>query len=773
MNDAPQDKIAFEVETARVLEILSKEIYDSPLALLRENVQNAYDATLMRCTHDGTPLDEATIDLRVEALTLTISDNGIGMTEEVLRNNFWKAGSSGKKTELARRSGVIGTFGIGAMANFGVCTRLRVETRAVGSDLTLVSTAERAKLSFARKCIDLERLHDQRSPGTTLTAELDSSCPLSEAAARSYLQPYVAYLPVKLFLNGQLISRQSYADVITARGFKHCGRKIVSSGAYQAAVDVYLDTGGQALARVTGVKLQGVEVTGDMLLVQAGGQLLGLRNSFGLAPVPVSGHYQLGGFANLSVLQPTAGREALSRESIAHVNGLVAVSEQAITEVIASTDAADRNGSFQQYLVAHNRMELAGRVTITALPEEKNVPLADVTAHCAGRNVYYYGGHDQAILQTFASPQSCLLHLSPGNPRRQLQHRYLTQTLRLKEVPDNATVIKEYRPTELTIEEASLLARVTATLSEDYLLSDVTIQFADISHGVQVLVSKEGDPPLRLWLARGGTVIQPVLRTYRDAYSVFGGFVKDFVRNHLYQRLANFIPSSTREGADALARLLQRNRELYRYEESELGDLESLLGDFLAEEKSLAEVLTAARAAARPQTQTVLRDQVGSLEQALPGVVESPAGVGGQSPDQEFGASPPILREDIPCDLKILLTSAKHPHLNNFEMFLGLSDRLMKREGEFFRYPHTTKIIWAGHRVIYIFTEASGEITLYYDIELREQLDLQAASGGMFPTTTIVTKNRIYVPVPASLDAAFRIVDGAKEFFVRFDTIMS
>ena len=35
-------KIAFEVETARVLEILSKEIYDSPLALLRENVQNAY-----------------------------------------------------------------------------------------------------------------------------------------------------------------------------------------------------------------------------------------------------------------------------------------------------------------------------------------------------------------------------------------------------------------------------------------------------------------------------------------------------------------------------------------------------------------------------------------------------------------------------------------------------------------------------------------------------------------------------------------------------------
>ena len=169
----------------------------------------------------------------------------------------------------------------------------------------------------------------------------------------------------------------------------------------------------------------------------------------------------------------------------------------------------------------------------------------------------------------------------------------------------------------------------------------------------------------------------------------------------------------------------------------------------------------------------MLREQVGSLEQALPDVVESPAGAAERSPDQEFGPAPPILREDSFCELKILLTSGKHPQLNNFEMFLGLSDRLMKREGEFFRYPHTTKVIWAGHRVIYIFTEASGKITLYYDIELREQLEQQAASGGMFPTTTIVTKNRIYVPVPASLEPAFRIVDGAKEFFVRFDTIMS
>src|SRR5229473_2394039 len=106
MSADKQEKIAFQVETERVLEILSREIYDSPLALLRENVQNAYDATLMRCTLERLDIREATIKLRVEPLRLTIIDHGIGMTEAVLRNNFWKAGSSGKKTDLARKSGV-------------------------------------------------------------------------------------------------------------------------------------------------------------------------------------------------------------------------------------------------------------------------------------------------------------------------------------------------------------------------------------------------------------------------------------------------------------------------------------------------------------------------------------------------------------------------------------------------------------------------------------------------------------------------------------------
>lgn len=121
--------------------------------------------------------------------------------------------------------------------------------------------------------------------------------------------------------------------------------------------------------------------------------------------------------------------------------------------------------------------------------------------------------------------------------------------------------------------------------------------------------------------------------------------------------------------------------------------------------------------------------------------------------------------------MKILTTSEKHPQLNNFSMLLGLSDRLMQREGEFLRRPHTTRILWGGHRVIYIFTDATGQLSLYYDIELRGAIDRSKTDGAMFPTTTLITKKRIFVPVPDPLVEEFRIESGPKEFFVRFDLV--
>jgi molecular chaperone HtpG len=397
------------------------------------------------------------------------------------------------------------------------------------------------------------------------------------------------------------------------------------------------------------------------------------------------------------------------------------------------------------------------------------VALEEVPRYSRGKRVYYYGGRDQSIIQTFTSGGSYLLHLSRENPRRSLQSGYIKAILKVEEAPDRAMVTKVYQGPDLNLSEVALLLRITTTLAEDYLLPNAKVSFADITHGVAILVEGNKDN-LRIYLARDSGIVRPVQECYRTAYNVFSAFVKDFVRVHLYQRIHQFVPSSTREGADALLELLLRSRELYRYEESEFGPLDPLLGDYLSGQKSFEEVIKATSSKMRSHTQTVTSSQVGSIEEQLPDIQDAPAPTEEETQEQ-FGATPPILRTDVYSTMKVFVATKAYPQLNNFGLFLGLSDRLFNRDGTFFFEPHTSKIIWGSHRIIYIFTHASGKLTLYYDIELKEPLQEQKTGGGMFPTTTIITKNRIYVPVPPELVDAFRVTVGAKEFFVRFDLL--
>ncbi|HMI86523.1 MAG TPA: ATP-binding protein [Polyangiaceae bacterium] len=762
--------IVFQVDTTRILKILANDIYDSPLAMLRENLQNAYDAVRMRFARRGKLEDGGRIDIRIAGNQLSVSDNGVGMTEVGLRSNFWKAGSSGKHTEDARRSGVVGTFGIGAMANFGVCETLVVETRADGSSVVLRSTARRDALRIGEECIELAPVQSERAIGTTITATLDAEHPITVARALAYLEPYVCVLPVPVYLDDALISGAAPTTKLPTSGrtFSTLGSKQLNDNLCEGTFEVQVDANGQVLVHVTGITLAGAPIDGTMALLQAGGQLMGLRSRFGLAPVPSVGPFHFGGFADLSFLQPTAGREALNRESIEQTARLIRLAERAASELVAVTKWADKNNSLLEWILMHGRHDLADKVSVQCLPAGADMELGSVNEKTRGRVVHYYAGSDRHVLTTFANEQSTLLHVAQSNPRRQLQLQYL-QRLGIAQVPDAAQITRIYAGSDLSLPEASVLLRIASVLRDDYLVVDIDVVFADISHGVTIF-PQSTDGRLRLNISRASTFLPALVECYSKAHDVFGQFMKDFVRVSIYPNIQQYVPSSTREGVDALRKLLQRNRELFRYEETDRGDLEGLLGEYLRDNAKLSDVMHAARSAARPQTQRVSREQVGTVESVVPDVVQSPV-VPIAEPGAEFIASPPILRDDVSSDLKILTTAEKHPQLNNFSMLLGLSDRLMQTEAEFFRSPHTTRILWGGHRVIYIFTEATGRLSLYYDIELRDPIDRAKTSGGMFPTTTLITRKRIFVPVPDAVAEEFRIESGSKEFFVRFDIL--
>ena len=133
---------------------MRNKIYPTPFALLRENVQNAYDAVLLR-QHAKKDF-EGRIDITIEPLRVRVANNGLGMSRDDLRDHFWRAGSSSKNTDEARAAGVVGTFGIGAMANFGIAEGLSVETESAQGGERTTCSAARATLSVTEDCITFE-----------------------------------------------------------------------------------------------------------------------------------------------------------------------------------------------------------------------------------------------------------------------------------------------------------------------------------------------------------------------------------------------------------------------------------------------------------------------------------------------------------------------------------------------------------------------------------------------------------------------------------------
>jgi len=765
--------IVFQVDTERVLQILAKEIYDSPLALLRENAQNAFDAIKMRQHRQPNDDFQGKIEITINGNSLTIADNGIGMDEQVLRNNFWKAGSSGKNTKEAQAAGVVGTFGIGAMANFGVCIEIVVETTSLETGKSYYSRARRDSLKINEDCIELKEIDRSNRQGTSIIATLAPGVTISALSAKQYLEAYVGNIPVEVLLNGELISKKSFASrlSIDASSYNKIGMAKLSGAVYQGDVIVSVDKNARLLVSVDHVQVAGTAVEGSLFLLQGGGQLMGMRSRFGLAPIPFNGIYEFGGVADLSILKPTAGREAVSRESIEIIAEMIGLIELAASECLAKVVDADKNGAFIQWVVTHGRFQLAHNITVQSHPGDESIRLGETAKKISGKDAYWYGGNDQQLIATFANESTCVLQLSQSKPRRMLQQHFLMNVSQVPELPRNPQVLKVYDDRELALAEAAIVIRTISVLRDDYLMPDIGVKFADISHGVTVLPEVNGSA-ITLFLARGAGAIPMVTKCYNDSYEFFGSFVKDYVRTYVYKKIQHLVPSSTRDGVDALRKVLERNRELYRYEESEYGELESVLGDYLTGSVSLTEVLKSASSAARAQSQRVSREHVGSVERELADMINSPVSQA-LAEGEEYLPAPPFIREELDTDFKILVSNEKYLQLNGFSLLLGLSDRLFQRELEFFRNPHTTKLIWGGHRVVYIFTEMSGRISLYYDIELREPLSSTSTGGGAFPTTTIITKKRIFVPVPDPILDAFRITGGAKEFFVRFDTLYS
>ncbi|WP_211828166.1 molecular chaperone HtpG [Kistimonas asteriae] len=180
--EASKETLGFQTEVKQLLHLMIHSLYSHPEVFLRELISNASDAAdklRFAALHDSSLLEsDPNLDIRVsfdkEAKTVTITDNGVGMSRQEVIDNLGTIAKSGTGEFLKQMTGdqkkdaqLIGQFGVGFYSAFIVADKVTVETRKAGEQEGVRWISEGAG-EFSVESIDRE----QR--GTTIILHLKS-----------------------------------------------------------------------------------------------------------------------------------------------------------------------------------------------------------------------------------------------------------------------------------------------------------------------------------------------------------------------------------------------------------------------------------------------------------------------------------------------------------------------------------------------------------------------------------------------------------------------
>jgi len=254
MSTAEKETLGFQTEAKQMLQLMIHSMYSNKEIFLRELVSNASDAAdklRYEALADGS-LYENDPDLRIritldkEANTLTLNDNGIGMSREEVINNLGTIARSGTAEFLKNLTGdgkkdsqLIGQFGVGFYSAFIVAERVEVFTRRAGlSAADAVHWESSGEADFSvESCEKAER-------GTTVVLHLrkEDSEFTDDWRVRSIIKKYSDHIsiPVQMLNNppapkeGEEPVEPSFEAVNSATALWTRTRSEVTDDEYQA-----------------------------------------------------------------------------------------------------------------------------------------------------------------------------------------------------------------------------------------------------------------------------------------------------------------------------------------------------------------------------------------------------------------------------------------------------------------------------------------------------------------------------------------------------------
>jgi len=144
-------KKQFKAESKKLLDMMINSIYTNPEIFLRELISNASDAIdklyYRSLTDKSVKVNKDNLEIWIipnkEEKTITIKDNGCGMTKEELEENLGTIAKSGSElfkenNEKTKDISIIGQFGVGFYSSFMVANKVTVDSKSIDSDESFI-----------------------------------------------------------------------------------------------------------------------------------------------------------------------------------------------------------------------------------------------------------------------------------------------------------------------------------------------------------------------------------------------------------------------------------------------------------------------------------------------------------------------------------------------------------------------------------------------------------------------------------------------------------
>ena len=216
--EAQQETLGFEAEVSQLLELVAKSLYSNKEIFLRELISNASDAAdkLRYEALSDAALYENDSDLKIwiefdqERRTLTVCDNGIGMSREEVIENLGTIAKSGTRAfrnllsgDQAQNSQLIGQFGVGFYSAFIVADNVIVRSRRAGmTEEQGVEWESAGKGEF-----NVKNIHrDARGTEVVLHLKTEEQEFLDDARLRTIIAKYSDHILLPIMIKDEVVN---------------------------------------------------------------------------------------------------------------------------------------------------------------------------------------------------------------------------------------------------------------------------------------------------------------------------------------------------------------------------------------------------------------------------------------------------------------------------------------------------------------------------------------------------------------------------------------